>query len=167
GERCGRTSGTPPRPPACRRAACRWQGPTSGPRNRASRCAPADPRARGISADHRRDWRSRRVGARPAGQSSSRPEAADLPDPTRRAPPECTQSRRPATSTWDFINFRPSVFQPDPAKSEIWNRGAYLVEGLGHCGTCHTPKNITGGDREGQALRGALLQDWYAPDVTP
>jgi mono/diheme cytochrome c family protein len=75
--------------------------------------------------------------------------------------------RRPATSTWDLINFRPGVFQPDPGKPEIWNRGAYLVEGLGHCGTCHTPKNITGGDRDREALQGALLQDWYAPDLTP
>jgi mono/diheme cytochrome c family protein len=48
----------------------------------------------------------------------------------------------------------------------VWNRGAYLVEGLGHCGTCHTPKNITGGDRGSEALQGALLQDWYAPDLT-
>jgi mono/diheme cytochrome c family protein len=75
--------------------------------------------------------------------------------------------RRPATSTWDLINFRPGAFQPNPAKSEAWNRGAYQVEGLGHCGTCHTPKNITGGDREREALQGALLQDWFAPDVTP
>ena len=75
--------------------------------------------------------------------------------------------RRPATSTWDLINFRPSAFRPDPTKSDTWNRGAYLVEGLGHCGTCHTPKNITGGDQDRQALQGALLQDWYAPDVTP
>src|ERR1700747_3755416 len=74
--------------------------------------------------------------------------------------------RRPATSTWDLINFKPGVFQPDPAKPDVWNRGAYLVEGLGHCGTCHTPKNITGGDRGGEALQGALLQNWYAPDLT-
>jgi mono/diheme cytochrome c family protein len=74
--------------------------------------------------------------------------------------------RRPATSTWDLINFKAGVFQPDPAKSDVWNRGAYLVEGLGHCGTCHTPKNITGGDRASEALQGALLQDWYAPDLT-
>jgi mono/diheme cytochrome c family protein len=74
--------------------------------------------------------------------------------------------RRPATSTWDLINFKPGEFQPDPAKSDVWNRGAYLVEGLGHCGTCHTPKNITGGDRGSEALQGALLQDWYAPDLT-
>ena len=74
--------------------------------------------------------------------------------------------RRPATSTWDLINFKPGVFQSDPAKSDVWNRGAYLVEGLGHCGTCHTPKNITGGDRGGEALQGRLLQDWYAPDLT-
>jgi mono/diheme cytochrome c family protein len=75
--------------------------------------------------------------------------------------------RKPATSTWDLMNFRPSAFQADPSKSETWNRGAYLVEGLGHCGTCHTPKNITGGDRDREALQGALLQDWFAPDVTP
>lgn len=74
--------------------------------------------------------------------------------------------RRPATSAWDLINFKPGVFQSDPTKSDVWNRGAYLVEGLGHCGTCHTPKNITGGDRGGEALQGALLQDWYAPDLT-
>jgi mono/diheme cytochrome c family protein len=74
--------------------------------------------------------------------------------------------RQPATSTWDLINFTPGVFRPDPAKSDVWNRGAYLVEGLGHCGTCHTPKNITGGDRGNEALQGALLQDWYAPDLT-
>src|SRR5262249_11078249 len=74
--------------------------------------------------------------------------------------------RRPATSTSDLINFTPGVFQPNPAKSDVWNRGAYLVEGLGHCGTCHTPKNITGGDRGSEALQGALLQDWYAPDLT-
>jgi mono/diheme cytochrome c family protein len=74
--------------------------------------------------------------------------------------------RRPATSAWDLLNFKPGVFQPDPAKSDVWNRGAYLAEGLGHCGTCHTPKNITGGDRGSEALQGALLQDWYAPDLT-
>jgi mono/diheme cytochrome c family protein len=74
--------------------------------------------------------------------------------------------RPPATAGWDLINFTPGVFESDPAKSEAWNRGAYLVEGLGHCGTCHTPKNITGGDRNGEALRGGLLQDWYAPDIT-
>jgi len=40
------------------------------------------------------------------------------------------------------------------------------LKGLGHCGACHTPKNITGGDRGSEALQGALLQDWYAPDLT-
>ena len=74
--------------------------------------------------------------------------------------------RPAATSGWDLINFTPGVFTPDPAKSEAWNRGAYLVEGLGHCGTCHTPKNITGGDRNEEAHQGGLLQYWYAPDIT-
>jgi mono/diheme cytochrome c family protein len=75
-------------------------------------------------------------------------------------------SVRTNASAWNLINFTPGVFKPNPARSEVWNRGAYLVEGLGHCGTCHTPKNITGGDREGQFLQGTVLQDWYAPNIT-
>jgi mono/diheme cytochrome c family protein len=75
---------------------------------------------------------------------------------------EIRSNQRPATSNRDLINFNPGVFQPDPAKSEAWNRGAYLVEGLGHCGICH----ITGGDRGGAALQGTLLLGWYAPDLT-
>jgi mono/diheme cytochrome c family protein len=48
---------------------------------------------------------------------------------------------------WNLINFKEGEFKPNPQKSEQWNRGAYLVEGLGHCGTCHTPKNLIGGDK--------------------
>ncbi|MBD1552480.1 c-type cytochrome [Pseudomonas typographi] len=67
---------------------------------------------------------------------------------------------------WNLLNFTQGEYQPDPQKSAQWNRGAYLVQGLGHCGTCHTPKNLTGGDKNGQFLQGANLQGWVAPDLT-
>jgi mono/diheme cytochrome c family protein len=64
------------------------------------------------------------------------------------------------------LNFKPSRFQPDPQKSAEWNRGAYIVEGPGHCGTCHTPKTLIGGDKAGSPLAGATLQGWFAPNIT-
>lgn len=67
---------------------------------------------------------------------------------------------------WNFLNFTRGVFTPDSTKSEEWNRGAYIVQGLGHCGSCHTPKNLTGGDRNEQFLQGGTLQGWLAPNIT-
>jgi mono/diheme cytochrome c family protein len=67
---------------------------------------------------------------------------------------------------WNLLNFKEGEFKADPKKSEQWNRGAYLVEGLGHCGTCHTPKSLTGGDKNDEFLTGANLQGWVAPNIT-
>lgn len=67
---------------------------------------------------------------------------------------------------WNWLFFTPGTFQPVAGKSEEWNRGAYLVEGFGHCSDCHTPKNLLGGDKSGQYLRGYTLQGWFAPDIT-
>ena len=67
---------------------------------------------------------------------------------------------------WNWLNFTPGRFQPNPQKSDEWNRGAYLVEGPAHCGTCHTPKTVLGGDKTSVALSGATLQGWFAPDIT-
>lgn len=67
---------------------------------------------------------------------------------------------------WNWLNFEPARFEPDAARSAEWNRGAYLVQALGHCGTCHTPKSALGADEENRALQGAVLQDWYAPSIT-
>lgn len=67
---------------------------------------------------------------------------------------------------WDTLFFTPGTFQPNPNKSAEWNRGAYLAEGLAHCGLCHTPKNVLGGDKTGEFLRGYALQGWFAPDIT-
>jgi mono/diheme cytochrome c family protein len=67
---------------------------------------------------------------------------------------------------WNELYFRPGEFKPDPGKSAEWNRGAYLVEGVEHCGLCHTPKNAMGGDENSQAMQGSVLQNWYAPNLT-
>jgi mono/diheme cytochrome c family protein len=66
---------------------------------------------------------------------------------------------------WNWLFFQPGRFQARADKSAEWNRGAYLVEGPGHCGMCHTPKNILGGDKTDQALQGYKLQGWFAPDI--
>jgi mono/diheme cytochrome c family protein len=67
---------------------------------------------------------------------------------------------------WDALYFDGRTFRPDASKSATWNRGAYLVEGPGHCGACHTPKTWLGGDESRQFLRGYSIQGWYAPDLT-
>jgi mono/diheme cytochrome c family protein len=75
-------------------------------------------------------------------------------------------SMRFTLSMWNGINFTSGRFQPVQGKSEEWNRGAYLVEGAGHCGACHTSKNFLGGDHTGSALEGGVLQGWFAPNIT-
>jgi len=67
---------------------------------------------------------------------------------------------------WNFLFFRPGILEPDQAKGTDWNRGRYLVEGLGHCGACHTPKTALGGDKSDKRLQGYTLQGWVAPDIT-
>ncbi len=75
-------------------------------------------------------------------------------------------SVRTDMAAWNKLYFTPGAFQPDPNKNAEWNRGAYLVEGLMHCGACHTPKNIAGGDENSERLQGYALQGWFAPDLT-
>jgi mono/diheme cytochrome c family protein len=69
-------------------------------------------------------------------------------------------------TVWDWLFFSPAEFKPDPAKSTEWNRGAFLVNGPGHCGACHTPKNFLGADETSQALQGGQVQGWFAPNIT-
>jgi mono/diheme cytochrome c family protein len=67
---------------------------------------------------------------------------------------------------WNFLFLDGRPFQPDPAKDEEWNRGAYLVEGLGHCGACHSSRNIFGAARKGpDAYDGGYPEGWYAPPL--
>jgi mono/diheme cytochrome c family protein len=67
---------------------------------------------------------------------------------------------------WDWMFLDKGVYESVPGKSAEWNRGAYLTQGLGHCGACHTPKNGLGGTKEKQFLRGGRFSDWFAPDLT-
>ncbi len=64
---------------------------------------------------------------------------------------------------WNFLFFRPGIFEPNQQKSAEWNRGGYLVTGASHCGACHTPKNMFGADKRGRAFGGGLVQGWFAP----
>ncbi|WP_263263053.1 cytochrome c [Pseudomonas sp. RIT-PI-S] len=75
-------------------------------------------------------------------------------------------NQRLALVGWNWLNFKKGAYAPDPTRSPQWNRGAYLVQGLGHCGTCHTPKNLSGGDDNSRLLQGANLQAWVAPNIT-
>ncbi|MPM50563.1 Alcohol dehydrogenase (quinone), cytochrome c subunit [bioreactor metagenome] len=70
-----------------------------------------------------------------------------------------------ALAGWRALFFRPTAFESQPQQSADWNRGAYLVQGLGHCAACHTPRNVLGATQEGAAFRGGLIpvQNWYAP----
>jgi mono/diheme cytochrome c family protein len=65
---------------------------------------------------------------------------------------------------WKWLFFTPGPFAQDPAKSAQLNRGAYLVQALGHCGECHTPRNFLGGAKRDRFLAGA--KD-IAPNLTP
>ena len=65
---------------------------------------------------------------------------------------------------WNLLFFDNAPFKHDDTQSVEWNRGAYLVQGLGHCAACHTAKNFMGGDRA--PLQGGSLQGWFAPEIT-
>jgi mono/diheme cytochrome c family protein len=73
---------------------------------------------------------------------------------------------RSAMRAWDALYFTAGEYVPDSRQSAAWNRGAYLVQGPGHCTACHTSKTMLGGDKAGENLRGFNLQGWFAPDIT-
>jgi mono/diheme cytochrome c family protein len=73
---------------------------------------------------------------------------------------------RSSVAAWNLLFLDSHGFQSDPGQSAEWNRGAYLVNGLGHCGACHTPKNSLGADRSKQEFQGGKLDNWVAPDLT-
>jgi mono/diheme cytochrome c family protein len=68
---------------------------------------------------------------------------------------------------WNALYLNERRFAPEPSRSAQWNRGRYLVDVLGHCGVCHTPKNVLGGDEPSEYLAGATLQGWHAPNIAP
>jgi len=64
---------------------------------------------------------------------------------------------------WNALFFKERRFATDPQHDAVWNRGAYLVSGLAHCGACHTPRNFAGAERKDQALSGGEVDGWHAP----
>jgi mono/diheme cytochrome c family protein len=75
---------------------------------------------------------------------------------------------RATLAAWRALYFRQGVFAPDPQQSAQWNRGAYLVQGLGHCNECHAERGALGGTAVGVHLTGGQIpqQNWYAPDLS-
>jgi len=67
---------------------------------------------------------------------------------------------------WKLLFFRSGRFQPIAEKSAEWNRGAYLAQGLSHCGACHTPRNLLGAEKRHAAYASAAIDDWVAPALT-
>ena len=93
-----------------------------------------------------------------------------LPPVVRPAQPQ--QLRWPygspwALAVWRALYFRAEAFSPQPAQGEAWNRGAYLVQGLGHCNACHAARNLLGASDSTRELSGGQIpmQGWYAPSL--
>ncbi len=92
-------------------------------------------------------------------------------EPVRAAVPKTALafpfSVRPLMGLWNALYLKPGPDAADPARSAQWNRGAYLVNGLGHCTACHTPRNALGAEKSGRHyLGGAMVEGWEAPPLT-
>lgn len=74
---------------------------------------------------------------------------------------------QPALAVWRALYFRPGEFRPEPQRGAEWNRGKYLVQGLGHCAACHSGRNALGGIGVDTEFAGGLMPDaaWYAPSL--
>ena len=74
---------------------------------------------------------------------------------------------QPALAIWRTLFFEARPFRPRPEQSAEWNRGAYLVQGLGHCAACHSPRNALGATAGVEQLSGGLMPvvNWYAPSL--
>ena len=83
-------------------------------------------------------------------------KANDLPFP---------YNQRILLAGWNLLFLQPGRWRPDPAHDAVWNRGAYLVEAIGHCGACHSPHNTLGAEAQGETLAGGPVDDWFAPPL--
>jgi mono/diheme cytochrome c family protein len=84
-----------------------------------------------------------------------------------RAPARANQlpfplDQRVVIAGWKLLFLRRGTYQPDGTRSAEWNRGAYLVEGLAHCGACHTPRNLLGAERASAQFAGGDVDNWHA-----
>jgi mono/diheme cytochrome c family protein len=71
-------------------------------------------------------------------------------------------SFRPLLAGWKLLYFRAGRYREDERHDAVWNRGAYLAEGLGHCGACHSPRNSLGAEERDQHLGGGESEGWHA-----
>jgi mono/diheme cytochrome c family protein len=96
--------------------------------------------------------------------------------PVRYVPPanDAAFRMRWPMKAWKALNLEPGAYRPDPAQPAEWNRGAYLVQGPGHCGACHTPRDWSLSTQASAPLRGAVMRDavegggvrdWHAVDL--
>ncbi|UEM06940.1 cytochrome c (plasmid) [Skermanella rosea] len=70
---------------------------------------------------------------------------------------------RPLLAGWKLLFLETGEYRPDPERSDEWNRGAYLAEGLSHCGACHTPRNALGARETDREFAGGFSEGWHAP----
>jgi len=85
-------------------------------------------------------------------------------DPVRaKTPANRILVPRAAISVWKALYLKPGPLAPDAAHDASWNRGRYLVDGLAHCGGCHTPRNALGAEKEREDLAGGTVEGWRAP----
>ncbi|WP_395055344.1 cytochrome c [Polaromonas sp.] len=94
-----------------------------------------------------------------------------LPAVERASPPHALRfpyDTQAALAVWRALYFKPGVYEANKQRSAEWNRGAYLVRGLGHCAACHTARNALGASSEALDLAGGLIpmQNWYAPSLS-
>jgi mono/diheme cytochrome c family protein len=73
---------------------------------------------------------------------------------------------RPIMGIWNALFLHEGPLKPDPDRTAEWNRGAYIVQALAHCGDCHTPKNSLQADDRDRALEGGAVEGWFAPSLT-
>jgi len=92
----------------------------------------------------------------PAVKQPNRPHALRFP-----------YNQRPLLAVWRALYFQPGVQQPETGQSVEWNRGAYLVQGLGHCNACHADRNALGATQDSLDLAGGMIPilNWYAPPL--
>jgi mono/diheme cytochrome c family protein len=93
----------------------------------------------------------------PATPQANRPHALRFP-----------YDSQTALAAWRTLYFKPATFTANPSRTPEWNRGAYLVQGLGHCSACHAPRNALGASEDAEKLAGGLMavQNWYAPSLS-
>ena len=73
---------------------------------------------------------------------------------------------RASMVAWRELYFNEGPYRPDPKRSASWNRGAFLVEGFGHCSDCHSPRNLLGGIEQAKDQTGAVVDGWFAMNLT-